>query len=151
MAPGRVCRAPSSTLMQRRSTVTAGRRRGNTSQSARSSQVTGMKISRLDARENRSTIQQPFSAAHPLQTRSAQDGYSPKPPCEEKLPWAAKTQALRDAPVCTPRAANTEGKRTKFSFPRSRAKVQKGLFSSFFFFLFFLEAQASFFTYRTTF
>lgn len=145
--PGRVCTAPFFTLMQWRSTVTAGW--GNTSQSARSSQVTGIKISRLDARKNRSTVQQPFSAVAPPRAPSAQDGYTSESLGEARLTWATKTQALWDTPVCTPQAANREGKRTKFSFPRSRGKVQKGWFS--FLLFFFLKALASFFTYRTTF
>lgn len=63
------------TLMQPCSTVTAAWGWGNTSQSTRRSQVTGMMISRLDARENRSTIQQPFAgAAPPREAPSAQDG-----------------------------------------------------------------------------
>lgn len=105
---------------------------------------------RLDARKNRGTVQQPFPGVPPQLPRHKMA--SPQDPGISLAPSAAETQVDKDAPACTPQPAphqlpRERAKGQSFPSPQAGEKYKKADFLL----VFFLEALASFCTYRTTF
>lgn len=97
-------------------------------QPARRPRVAGVKIPRLEARKNRSTIQQPFSATAPTWAPSAQDGYS-QPCVSWSIPTHLITERHLNISVLTQVGCQQRGQRDKVTIPKKlEESAKKGRF-----------------------